>query len=348
MGNTRSFIGTRNSDGKKSIAAAIMRLEFEKKGRLDPTERFKLIMKMKMEAARQKNSAEKIGSRPMSAKAEKALKDVARKKEVKQAKKLRQMVIVQPQIYSNGRLNKKGQVYDIAGNMVATVNKKNGKMATMLGGGLGRYKPKSREVTNTLMKAIDQYSPYYINLRKLQALQAAGINPLTGRPINEDTINVHGNGNNAGMAMHGGGYVAPSERNNQPVNFDTMYGETSGGPRQNIGGTAWGAMSDNVWGTFTDNVWGTSADTVWGTNMSDVWGGVGGNPYGAFAKTVQVWGTGTGKNYIKIATNMIRKLFGMKSSSTVKAVNAFRQSRSGGQAPRSGTVRAAVSTPTRK
>ena len=39
-----------------------------------------------------------------------------------------------------------------------------------------------------------------------------------------------------------------------------VYGDFTSdqaGPRQNVGASAWGAMSDNVWGTFADNVWGT-------------------------------------------------------------------------------------------
>ena len=330
MVNTRFFSGARDRSDEKSIAAQIMRLEFEKKGKLEPTERFKMIMKLKMDAAKKQYNEQKAAGRPMSARAEKALKDMAAKKAAKQAKKMRQMVIVQPQKYHNGQLNRKGKVFDIAGNVVAKVNTKNGKMSTMMGLGLGKYKPKSQYVNLVLTNAINQYSPYYINLRKLQAMQAAGINPVTGQPLNQSTINVHGNSN---MAMHGGGYVPPSAYDggggNAPsASFENSYGEAATGPRQNIGATAWGAMSDNVWGTFADNAWGTSADTVWGTNMSDVWGGIGGNPYGAGAKTVQVWGTGSGKNYIKAATNAIRKLFGSPTKENIKALNAFRQSRS--------------------
>jgi len=329
MGIVRHFGGHRDDDGKKNIAATIMRLEFEKKGRLEPAERFKLIMKMKMDAARKEHAAKKGNSRPMSAKAEKALKDVAARKAAKQAKALRQMVIVQPQIYSNGRLTKKGVVYDIAGNVIAKVNKKNGKMYTNLGGALGKYKPKSQYVNMVLTNAINLHSPYFINLRKMQMLQAAGLDPVTGQPLNQNAINVHGNSN---AMMHGAGYTAPSAHHDYSADhgsggatFDNTYGEAAGGPRQNIGMTAWGAMSDNVWGTYTDTVWGTSMDTVWGTNQSDVWGGIGGNPYGAVPKSVHIWGTGSGKNYIMPIVNSIRKLFGIPLAETVRAFKQYRQ-----------------------
>jgi hypothetical protein len=168
---------------------------------------------------------------------------------------------------------------------------------------------------------------------------------------------VHGNNNNPNYAMHGGNYspMGQSMHEAPSASFENTYGEASGGPRQNIGVTAWGARSDNVWGTFTDNAWGTSADTVWGTNTSDIWGGVGGNPYGAGGRSVQIWGTGSGKNYIKAITNLIRKLFGRPHKQTVNAFknarassNAARGPRTAGSAPRGAApVRSSAPTTTR-
>jgi hypothetical protein len=207
----------------------------------------------------------------------------------------------------------------------------------MLGTALGQYKPKSQFVNGVLVDAINKYSPYYINLRKMQAMQAAGLDPLTGQPLNQNTINVHGNSSNSAAAMHGGNYQPMGSMyfHNEPPPSNhflaadaepfSSYGNSGTGPRQTIGGTAWGARSDNVWGTFTDNIWGTSADTVWGTNTSDVWGGVGGNPWG-HGKSVQFWGTGNGVNYLKGFTNMIRKLFGRPHRETL---NAFKAARAG-------------------
>ena len=316
---------------------------------MSPSERFKLIMKMKMDEARGKHSSDKANSRPMSEKAAKALRDMKKKKEIKRAKELRRMVIVEPARFHNGYLNKKGKVYDVAGNIVATVNSKNGRMATMLGSGLGQYKPKSRQVANILSSAINQYSPYYINLRKMQAMQAAGLDPVTGQPLNQNVINVHGNSSQA--AMLGGNYMSLSQRQelahpmDQGATFDNTYGEASGGPRQNVGATAWGAVSDNVWGTFTDNIWGTSSDTVWGTNMSDVWGGVGGNPYGhgISGKITAIWGHGgVSTSLLKISNkiansmvNFVRKLMGRPSRQTV---DTFRKARTAQKAASSKSV----------
>lgn len=355
MGTIRFFSGGRDS-GQRSIASEILKLEVQKRGKLPASERFKLIMQRKMAESQkkldEKNAAKNKGKRQMSKKAENALKEIAARKAAKESKRVRQMVVVEKKIYHNGRITAKGAVYDIAGNKVAQVSTKNGKMQTMLGTALGQYKPKSQFVNGVLVDAINKYSPYYINLRKMQAMQAAGLDPVTGQPVNQNTINVHGNSN---AAMHGGNYqpmgsmyfhnepppsnhFLPAE--NEP--FST-YGTTSGGPRQAVGGTAWGARSDNVWGTFTDNIWGTSADTVWGTNTSDVWGGVGGNPWG-HGKSVQFWGTGNGVNYLKSVTNLIRKFFGRPHKETVNAFKAARQTRTA--TTRTTTQRAPARAPT--
>jgi hypothetical protein len=345
MINSRGFLGGRDKSSEKSIAATIMRLEFEKKGRLDPTERFKLIMKMKMDRAKKEHDLNKNSGRSMSKRAEQAIKDIAAKKAAKEAKKLRQMVIIKPEIYNNGRLTKKGQVYDVAGNMVASINKKNGKISTMLGASLGKYKPHSRPVANTLMGAINQYSPYYINLRKLQAMQAAGIDPVTGQSINQTTINVHGNHGHM-AAMHGGNYSSHGASERAQAGYDNAYGEAAGGPRQQIGATAWGAVSSNVWGTFTDNAWGTSFDTVWGTNQSDVWGGIGGSPYaGSGAGGAHIYATGDNA-FFKGIEKFIRRLFGMPTGDAGKKLDAFRQARMGASNGGSSGTRS-VSTPTR-
>jgi hypothetical protein len=317
MGTLRFFSGGRDSSGKQSIASEIMRLEFSKKGKLPAAERFKIILKRKMDENRKQLPQ---NGRQLSQRAQNALKEMAAKKAAKEAKKLRRMVIVAPRNFHNGRITAKGKIIDIEGNMIGQVNTKNAKMATNSGWTFGKYKAKSRRTEGSIIGAIDKYSPYYINLRKLQALQMAGVDPVTGRPLGGDTINVHGSSGS-------GGYVS------EPA--FSSYGESAGGPRQNVGVTAWGAMSDNVWGTFSDNAWGRSLDNVWGTTSSDIWGGVGGSPFGG--KGVKIFGTGNGKNYIKAITNFLAALLGMKNKKTVDAFKAARRTKGvGSSGPRAG------------
>lgn len=341
MPGVRFFSGGRELGKQKTIAQEIMYLEVQKKGKLDSQERFKFIMKRKLEESRKKVELAKQskGGRPMSQKAEKALKDIAAKKAAKEQKALRRMVIIQPRTFTNGRLNKKGGIYDIAGNKVGQVNSKDGKIATYLGTHLGYYKPKSHHTTALIQGAIDQWSPYYINMRKMQALQAAGIDPLTGQPLNPMNTNVYGPTNsdggtvygprNAQAAMLGAGYQsmgAALYNNTQYRNpeAENVYGAEIAAPASTIAGTVHGAASNNVWGNFADNAWGTSFDNVWGGNNSDVWGGLGGNPYGSFGKAVQLWGTGNGVNHIKALITKLSQLFGLNTKATRKQLATMR------------------------
>lgn len=300
--------------GKRSAASELMRFEIQKKGKLPAADRYKRILKKKMEESRAKalsnvSTGFKLpGSlkdvRKISKRAEAALKEIAARKAAKEAKALRRMVIVEQRNFQNGRIEKNGKIYDIAGNLVGEVKLKNGKMQTMTGWGFGQYKAKNYLTNIAIQDAITKYSPYYINMRKMQAMQTMQDAP--------DVINVHGPKTTPASNFYG------YQGSDAGAAF-SPYGEDSLGPRQNIGMTSWGARSDNVWGTFTDNAWGTSTDNVWGSNSTDIWGGIGGNIFGG--KYIQVWGTGNGKNYLKGLTGFFAALFGIK---TKKSREAFR------------------------
>jgi len=310
MGTIRYFSGGREG-GKRSVAAELMRLEIEKKGKFQPGERYKILLKKKLAASREKAMLSNPTGRKMSKKAEQALREIAAKKAAKEAKAMRRMVIVQPKIYHNGKINAKGKITDIEGNIVAQVNTKNGKMATTGGWALGKYQGGSQRTHAAIMGAIDKYSPYYIKQRQLQ--QAGNGGTVLGQ---QEVMNLYGSTN----------YMV-QEAAPQPVfQHHHAYGQAAEGPRQNIGVTAWGAMADNPWGTFADNAWGTSADNVWGTASTNVWGGLGGSPFGG-GKGVQLWGTGNGKNYLKSVTTLIKAYFGMSSKSGKAAFKTVVQSR---------------------
>lgn len=338
MSSVRFFSGSRETR-KRGPAAEQMIFELQKGGKLPAADRYKRLLQKKLQENREKLGApEKKGfklsnkiynPKKVSQRAERALKEIAMKKAAKLAKAERHMVIVTPRNFSNGSINKKGQIFDIAGNVVASVNLKNGKMATNLGGSIGKYKPKSYMTEVNIQNAINLHSPYFMQQRRLQQLQQmqqAGMAMTVHGPMETtDSINLYGYANNSDKTA---------------TSYDTAFGSNVAGPRQNIGVTAWGAMSDNVWGTYADNIWGQSADNVWGTNSTDVWGGIGvGGLWGV--KGPKIWGTGNGKNYIKGITNFLAALFGIKNKDTMQKLNAFRSAQRGTKGPsRSATTRA--------
>ncbi len=329
MGTVRYFSGGRD-DKKRSAASELMRLEIQKKGKLQPGERYKMLLKKKLAASREKAMFGNNG-RVMSKKAEMALREIAAKKAAKEAKALRRMVIVQPKIYHNGKINAKGKITDIEGNIVAQVNTKNGKMATTGGWALGKYQSGSNRTHQAIMGAIDKYSPYYIKQRNLQ--QSANGGTVLGE---QEVLNLYGTTN----------YMVQQAAPQPAYEHHHTYGQAAEGPRQNIGVTAWGAMADNPWGTFADNAWGTTADNVWGTASTNVWGGLGGSPFGG-GKGVQLWGTGNGKNYLKSVTTLIKAYFGMSSKNGKDAFKSVVQARQASNAAAragsgSSTARAAV------
>src|SRR5690348_11592522 len=104
MVGTRYF-NTGRDGGRIGAASEIVRIEIMKKGKLPAADRYKMILKKKLEANKAQamgNVRTKVGfgmpgnlkeARKMSKLAEQKLKEVAMKKAAKEAKKLRQMVI---------------------------------------------------------------------------------------------------------------------------------------------------------------------------------------------------------------------------------------------------------------
>ncbi|MFW0776742.1 MAG: hypothetical protein ACN2B6_03370 [Rickettsiales bacterium] len=322
VGARHQFSGMRttnaSSGGRVGAASELMRLEMQKKGKLPAAQRYKRLMRQKLEENKKEalgasykkpfSFSDKIGGGgKMSARAEQALKEIAMKKAAKLAKEEREMVIVQPRNYANGRLTKKGDICDVAGNVIGKVNTKNGKMTTNNGWGFGRYKPKSMMTDMKITDAINKHSPYLIQQRKMQLLeQQAGYNyGVHGNMMADDVINVHGKQ---------GGNANPYGYNTEGQEGYSAYGTNVAGPRQNIGVTAWGAQSDNVWGSYTDNAWGVSTDNVWGSNSTDIWGGIGAGNLWANSG-VKIFGTGNGRNYLRGLFGFVGALFGLSFSS---------------------------------
>ncbi len=341
MSTVRHFTGSREGS-KHSIAKEILQLEMQKKGKLPAEMRYKLIFKRKQEEAREKamkaqsaqgsNSAGKmVGQRKMSERAEQALKEMSMKKAAKEQKKLRKLVIVQPQNFSNGSINKKGQIFDLAGNMIGQVNTKNGNMSVSSGWSIGKYKPKSYMTKLMIEQAINKHSPYFIQQRKLQAQQAA-MGGVHGGFSDPNVMNVHGM--SAQAAMLGGGMY-----NNLGHHDHGIHGAYGGmddphNPHaigSNLSVTAWGNTSNSVFGTFSNNVHGTTFDNVHGVMNSDVWGGVsngGGGVWGG--RSVRMYGTGSGVNHLTRLTKFVLALFGYQSKAAREAVRQNRALRAAG------------------
>lgn len=298
----------------------------QKKGKLPAEMRYKMILKRKQEEAREKamkatsaldESGRMVATRKMTPKAEQALKEMAMKKAAKEQKKLRKMVIVQPQNFSNGRIDKKGQIFDIAGNMVGKVNTKNGSMTLTSGWGIGRYKPKSYMTKLLIEQAIDKHSPYFIQLRRQQQM-AQAMNNVYGGMSDPNVMSVYGS--SAQAAMLGGGMYGNVGRN---VNVHGVAEDDhlQLPPQSNV--TSLGAMSNNVHGTFMNGVHGTMMDNVHGTVNTDVWGAAGGGSmWGSHG--VRMYGTGSGVNYLSGLTKYILALFGFKSKQARQLAKAHR------------------------
>ncbi len=331
----RGFTGGREQSAIAAIAKDIRRMELRKGGRLPLTsaQRYKMILDRRVEMQRAKASmnpqstfmlkgAKGLPAGQMSKKAEMALKEIARKKAAREAKEMRQMVVVKPRWYGNvGHINAKGVVYDHVNNITLRVDVKTGKIKTAGGWTVGKYKPKSGWHDGWMQSWIKKHSPYWIKMQQIelqrqiaamQQLQNQGMVTVHGMPIEQQIQ-----------------HLIDSYGNLVPVH--DMYGNAtndpmgvSGGPnypggRGNLGVTVHGVQSNNVWGTFGDNVHGGFSDNIWGTTYNNVWGGIGdaGSFWGNRATPGRrIWGSASGKNHLKKWGGMLMAKLGFGGDGT--------------------------------
>ncbi len=178
----RFFSGARNNSGKGvSSTTKLLRDELRKKGRITP-ETYKKIIQQKLNEAKAKAGSRENSSfnmfgkmaqnkREHSVKAQKTIQFMAEEALMKAAAKLRKEVIIEVRRFFNGNIDKKGKIYDVAGNIVAQVNLKNGFITTVYGQNLGVYKPKSYLTVAAITDAINKNSPFLINQRKTIEMQ---------------------------------------------------------------------------------------------------------------------------------------------------------------------------------
>ncbi len=178
----RFFSGVRDKNGKNSSSTSkLLRDELRKKGRITP-ETYKKIIQQKLNEARANAGKRENSSFNMfgkmaqnkptrSVKAQKTIQFMAEEALMKAAAKLRKEVIIEVRRFFNGNIDKKGKIYDVAGNLVAQVNLKNGAMTTVYGQNLGMYKPKSYLTVAAITDAINKNSPFLVNQRKTIEMQ---------------------------------------------------------------------------------------------------------------------------------------------------------------------------------
>lgn len=200
----RFFSGTRSGSGKGGAASQAMRERLKKGGTESASETYKKMLKQKLAEAKMKAASGeksafatfgKVGQAPVrSKKAQEMMKQMALQQQIKENKKAKKAVIVEAKRLMNGNIDKKGRVFDIAGNQVAQVNLKNGAISTIYGQHVGIYKEKSYMTKMALEEAINKNSPYLINQRKLIAQQAQGGMPQIGAGFAQThTTDVFGN-----------------------------------------------------------------------------------------------------------------------------------------------------------
>ena len=272
---TKRFYSGMRNDSRLGEAAKLKRLEIQKGGKLPITaaERYKKVIKQKLvdhqeEAARNRTNQFNLpGTKPLEKKlsqqAEQAMRQIAMRKARKDEKALKKMVVVKPQNFPYaGRMDKKGNIYDVGGNLTMKVDLKTGKVKTMGGMTIAHYSSKDQmRTTGQIKDALLKFGPYFVQQKRLQLLQE-----------HERQAQLNGYGNNV--------WGAASEQFIQE--HYTSHGSTAEREEHHRSAnvTAWGAMSKSVMGVQADNIWGTVADNVWGGTDSNVWGGLGGTNWG--------------------------------------------------------------------
>lgn len=303
-------------------------MEMNRGGKLPLTsaERYKKILEQRLAEAQMKAQMSRMEG-DLSKRTRDALSEISKRKALKEEKTLRQMVVVKPRHYGNaGRIDSKGKVWDEMNNQVMRVNLRNGKISTMNGFSVGKYKPKSMFHKGFMEKKIVQHSPYHYQQRMKEyhesVARMSGVAPgggldAYGNPIN--TVDVVG-----GQLQVGGG--GPGQRSNITVD-------------------AWGVRSNNVHGTFAENAHGGYSDNVWGGTSNNIWGGIGssGGLWGTGSSgggglwstggTGRFWGSGKEgqKNYLNKGFWGLASLFGFGTTRASRLNNRAKTARPTGR-----------------
>lgn len=288
----RFYTGARTGGPGGGEAARLKRIEIEKGGKLplSSTDRYKRIMKKKLEAsqaeigASRSNMFQMPGAKPVERKMSKttanAMRMIAQRKAMKEEKELRAMVVVQPRTLKSGRIDAKGNVYDLGNNLTLKVNLKTGQIKTHSGWSVGKYNNRNKFSTNGILEdSLKKHGAYFLQQKKLMLLQEQ-----------ERLAALSAGGATVWGAAGGGGGLASEQFMEQHYNGGGAYGGgQSTAHNRGSGVNGWGAMSNSVLGTHAENVHGGMVDNVWGGTDSNIWGGLGGTAWGDGGG---VWGSG--------------------------------------------------------
>jgi len=182
MATPRFFSGSRDSGGRSGSTAntvsTMMRAQLKKDKKINFAEINKKLLQNKLMEAKlkamsgEKNSAPSmVGGRAAppaagkSGRSQAIIQMVMQREKMKAEKAARKAVSVEAARFVNGKIDTKGRIYDLAGNLVGKVNLKNGQMSTNYGQSIGIYKAKSYMTKMAIEQAIVKNSPFLINQR---------------------------------------------------------------------------------------------------------------------------------------------------------------------------------------
>lgn len=236
----RNFVGQREGGGS-NVGFSIIRKTISKGGRINE-DTFRKIVSAKLSEARMNMSKNGSGRASMfgkigqnkrrSKKAEEVMKQVDLLREERAVKKASKEVIIAPRRFINGKIDEKGRIKDITGNVVATVNLKNGAMVDITGQFFGVYKSKSQSVVNKIEDTINKRSPYFIAQRTALLKQ---------KEVKEKALET----------------LSLDIWSRTPV-------DVWGRPKTDV----WGRPKADVWGRTQTDMWGNAQLDMWGNQIN--------------------------------------------------------------------------------
>ncbi len=236
---SRNFIGQRSA-GSSNITLRVIRNTLRKGGRINE-DTFRKIVRGKLDEARANMGKKGYnasmfgsigGNKRRSKKAEETIEKVNRLREERAVKKANKEVVIVPRRFINGKIDEKGRIKDITGNVVAKVNLKNGAMTDINGQYFGVYISKNQGVVNKIEAQIDKVSPYYIGQRT--ALLKA--KELKEKLLESVSLDVWSR--------------TPVDAWGRPKDTDV-----------------WGRPKTDIWGRTQSDMWGNQQLDMWGNQL---------------------------------------------------------------------------------
>lgn len=249
VGSGKRAGGGKGGRQDSSVASRIIRDTIRKGGRINE-ETFKKIVQAKLKEARN-NSMNKLMDAKMagnrrSANAQKSIDMMKEMYEANDAKKEAKEVVIVSRRYHNGKIDDKGRIFDVAGNMVGKVNVKNGQIMSINGDYVGKYASKSGKVYGQITDMIEKTSPYLLNQREV----------LRKQKIEDEEAAVSRAAGSGGLFGGSGHKIELDVWSRTPTN---VFG--------NVQTDVWGRPVADVWGKTTSDSWGNAQVDMWGNQI---------------------------------------------------------------------------------